>query len=118
MNDSPEQVPPTVILRGRMRWFLADIRERRDRYTPDALAYVRSDALALAVAAGAGDEHQLLVELAAARDALAAGDDQAEARMITAARKLLAAVQRLNADLPDEIYRAQHARVGLAPRLH
>lgn len=113
MVHDPEPVPPTAMLRGRMRWFLGDIRERGHRYSPDALAHVRSDALALAVAAGADDEHQLLVELAAARDALAAGDAAAEARMLSAARKLLAAVHRLNADLPDEIYRAQLDRAVL-----
>lgn len=112
MVHDDEPPPPTANLRSRMLWFRADITERRDRYTPASLAHVRNDSIALALAAGAPDEHRLLAELAAARTALANGDTAAEARLIKLGQKLLAAVQQINADLPNEIYRAQGIRAS------
>lgn len=105
-------VPATVPLLGRMRWVRADFTEDRSRYSAESLAEVAGEAIDLAVAAGAAAEHRILRDLSAARAALAAGNGDAEDKILALARDLLAAAQRLNADMPDEIYRAQRARAG------
>jgi hypothetical protein len=92
-------VPPSPALLGD-RLHRATVAAAAGQYEPTTAARLRDDALALAIAAGLGDEHRLLAELDAAR---AAGD---HARVAKLAGELSARIAAWGVGASDSLWRA------------
>jgi hypothetical protein len=111
--DPPVPPAPALLLD---RLHRATTAAQLGQYDPAAREQLRTDALALALAAGLGDEHRLLVDIAAAQAALAGGDHQAGERTIRLIDRLQDRLYLARSLAVDATYRAQQAYAAANPR--
>lgn len=107
--DSQEPPSPALLFH---RIHRATDAARRGDYNPATRDQLRVDALALALAAGLGDEHRLLLNIATAQAGLAAGDHRAGERVIELVDELQNRLFTARMFAAEALFRAQRDHVA------
>lgn len=106
----PPAPPNPAVLRDRIH--RATAAANAGGYDPATRDKLRADALALALAAGLGDEHRLLLQIATAQAGLAGGDHEAGQQTIELIDRLQNRLYMARSLAADATYRAQQAHAA------